>query len=351
MKINHIRPLTSLRFAAALLVFMHHWGVTSNLDILRSFGTIGVGFFFMLSGLILAHVYSERLRLEGYRSFYIGRIARILPVHLVTAVIASIVFTLPLTIRSVVQVILNIPLLQAYFPLPGIYFSLNQPSWSLSDEMFFYTLFPFVLPIIINTTYRQAIYLIVIIAIFTLAWAMLWSGLRWRTIELDHWAVYIFPPARFVEFVAGITLWRLLSRAKLSRFVATILELTSIAILTFLIFNYDAFTVSQQYAFAFFFPCLLLLAIFFLSSGMVSTILSWRPLVYLGEISFAFYMIHYVVVQNLRGVDFAVTLTLTIACASALHHLVEIPAQKYITKRWKAHSDYVRSKPQSKHNT
>jgi peptidoglycan/LPS O-acetylase OafA/YrhL len=67
-----LEALTSFRFIAAFMVFIYHAGFWSAYQT----GYIGVSFFFILSGYILAYNYSERLKqLNAYeiKKFYIAR--------------------------------------------------------------------------------------------------------------------------------------------------------------------------------------------------------------------------------------------------------------------------------------
>jgi peptidoglycan/LPS O-acetylase OafA/YrhL len=68
-----IKPLTALRFAAAIwVVSFHYWpSLTSDVPMLVQKGYLGVEMFFVLSGFILAHVYLQGFG-EGrfnYRDF------------------------------------------------------------------------------------------------------------------------------------------------------------------------------------------------------------------------------------------------------------------------------------------
>ena len=84
-----LRVLTSLRFFAAVLVFVQHVvPLTSRF----SLGGAGVAFFFILSGFILTYVYGNELggtRANGsVTRFYIARIARIYPIYIVGFVLS-----------------------------------------------------------------------------------------------------------------------------------------------------------------------------------------------------------------------------------------------------------------------
>ena len=150
---DSIASLTSLRFFAALYVLVFHSGAgfvgkaVPALSFLETFlgnGYLGVTFFFVLSGFILAHVYDGRLRGRGdLGRFAMARFARIYPVYLL-----GLLLVLPLILeapswRSLPQFVL----LQYWAPLADLTAldNTNFPGWSLSVEMAFYILFPLIL--------------------------------------------------------------------------------------------------------------------------------------------------------------------------------------------------------------
>lgn len=153
-----IKPLTSLRFVFAFLVFMSHMNLFPHeepgfLWHLFYEGYAGVSFFFMLSGFILAYTYQQRL-IDGtatVRSFYVARIARIYPLHLLALFVALFFlqfFNHP-SPADFFHLGINTFLLQSF--IPGQEFLFNSVSWSLSDEAFFYALFP----LIVFSTFRD----------------------------------------------------------------------------------------------------------------------------------------------------------------------------------------------------
>lgn len=154
-----LAPLTGARVLAALLVVIFHFGymqVPRRTDLmyipvrllrnLVSLGSVGVGFFFVLSGFILTYTYLDgrgRLRVSR-REFWAARFARIYPVYVLAFVLAAPPFfwyTHPRTLAEPLRIALaDLTLTQAW--LPSAVISWNGPGWSLSAEAFFYVLFP-----------------------------------------------------------------------------------------------------------------------------------------------------------------------------------------------------------------
>lgn len=88
-----INTLTSLRLIFALMVFGAHCYVIDDFFDLHFFkgGFVGVSFFFVLSGFIIAYNYQKKLSESKMtkRSFWVARIARIYPLHVLTLLIAA----------------------------------------------------------------------------------------------------------------------------------------------------------------------------------------------------------------------------------------------------------------------
>lgn len=135
--------LTSLRALAAGAVFAYHLEFTGTVSPggwLRH-GYVGVGFFFVLSGFVLGWTAREG---TSAGNFYLRRFARVYPLHLLVLAVV-VVTSLGDDRRGDGLVIESLLLVQAWFPVaegdvPGI----NAVAWSLSCEAFFYLAFPLV---------------------------------------------------------------------------------------------------------------------------------------------------------------------------------------------------------------
>ncbi|MBO1337572.1 acyltransferase [Streptomyces sp. VRA16 Mangrove soil] len=149
---DRLDSLTGLRFLAAFAVFTHHFtgagatgGVahTPALFPYSTMGVNGVGFFFVLSGFLLA--WGHRAGTPA-RVFYWRRVARIVPLHLAATVPCIWVFHVwggvPWDLPSFLA---SVFLVQTWFPGVVPMFPGNGVSWTLSVEAFFYLLFPLVI--------------------------------------------------------------------------------------------------------------------------------------------------------------------------------------------------------------
>ena len=152
-----LKPLTSLRFWAALWVVLFHYRPYAGYEVMGlsvlEKGYLGVDFFFVLSGFVLAHVYGESLRNKTYRhlGFIQKRIARIYPMHIATlavlVVVALVAPALGLKLDSAARYDFRelpeqVLLVHAWV---GTGEEFNYPSWSISAEFFAYLCFPLVM--------------------------------------------------------------------------------------------------------------------------------------------------------------------------------------------------------------
>ncbi len=150
---RNLKPLTSLRFVAALWValfsFWPHLDVAGTPMIIAK-GYLGVELFFVLSGFIIAHVYLERFGQKrfSYRAFVAARLARIYPLHL-AALLTVLASGLAASAAGIAisdnvlhwpSLIPNLLMINAWGVTDVA--GWNHPSWSVSAEWFAYLTFP-----------------------------------------------------------------------------------------------------------------------------------------------------------------------------------------------------------------
>jgi len=332
-----LKPLTSLRFLAAFLVFVSHTNPVLERDLL---GHAGVGFFFVLSGFILTYTYQHafigRFDLSKMRSFWVARVARIYPVHLVTLAIAVWLIVSPGL--NVWKILVNALLLQSWFPNHYTYYGLNSVSWSISDEAFFYVLFPFVAWLIFRPRLSST-HLLLVAAVLC---GTVIAGIAAFAIASDEWLLYIFPPTRFIDFLAGMLLGAAFVRRTMptrpNARHATLLEVGLLVAIPLAIVWSPHLPPSIRYT-AWLIPFWgALVYVFAHQAGAISALLSHRLMIYLGEISFSFYMIHQLVIRtwtSTAGSAFTVaglafSIATSIALAIVLYELVENPMRRRI---------------------
>ncbi|MFD0395708.1 acyltransferase family protein [Streptomyces nogalater] len=248
-------------------------------------GATGVSFFFVLSGFVLT--WSARPR-DRALAFWRRRIARVYPVHLVTLVMA-LVMAGTLTHRALPapdQALANALLLHSWWH--PWWQTLNPVSWSLACEAFFYAAFPLLILLLrrLGACGTTALGGLSAAAVVVLAWT-----------DAHHWwthSVYSFPAARLPEFVLGAVAARLVL---LGRWRGPGLEASlALAVIGYFLVpqvtpGYSA-TVCTLAGFALLIPAAAVADL----RGLPSL---WRSrrMVRLGELSFAFYMVHLLVLR------------------------------------------------------
>jgi peptidoglycan/LPS O-acetylase OafA/YrhL len=150
---EHLKSLTALRFFAAMWVVLYaYWAnlAAGAAPPVIGRGALGVELFFVLSGFILCHVYlpqAEAGRLR-YGAFLWARIARVYPLHIATLVGIGVLaggalaagFQVDDKILSWSALPANLLMIHAwgFTDVAGW----NHPSWSISAEWFAYVTFP-----------------------------------------------------------------------------------------------------------------------------------------------------------------------------------------------------------------
>lgn len=289
-----INTLTSLRLIFALMVFGAHCYIISDFFNIHFFkeGFVGVSFFFVLSGFIIAYNYQKKLSENTMtkRRFWVARIARIYPLHWLTLFIAIalggyVIASGPMDWCK--HFLASLTLTNAYIPRADYFFSFNSPSWSLCCEQLFYLSFPFL--VLIAKNYKNLLYVFLVSAILIII------GMHF-TPENDikgYW--YVNPITRFPDFIVGMLLFQLYDRLKnrnITSYQGSIIEIASIVL--FLVFYLYAAEIPKVYRYScyYWFPVAFILISFSLQKGIVSRLLSNRILVIGGEISYSFYLIH-----------------------------------------------------------
>jgi len=297
--------LTGLRFVAAFLVFGFHIGVVNLVNDgaagtatwwLFGQGAVGVSFFFILSGFVLT--WSARPD-DTARRFWQRRFAKIYPNHVVTWVPALAVALLTGTGVTVAVALSNLFLVQAWFPDPKIYYGLNSVSWSLACEFFFYLLFPLLYRALRRGERRLGAAVLWPAAIGALA--VVWLiplAVQPLPDRYHYWAIWLFPVARLPEFVAGMLLARIVQEGRwpAGSWLGGVWPATGLAAVTYIAsgwFPDDIRIVAGTVA-----PLALLIAAVG-AADAAGRPTPWRSrgAVFLGEISYAFYLIHLLVLR------------------------------------------------------
>lgn len=369
VRTGEIKALSGLRIVAAVWVVLFHFRplleqavpeFRSALAPVLDCGAQGVDLFFILSGFVLTWNYLDRMGESwSWRSmlhFLWLRLSRVWPVYLVTMHLAAlwIIFTLnvghvpseaanTLTATNYIRQLL---LVQLWF---APYFdgtSWDGPAWSISAEWLAYILFGALVLIIFRiaraTRARGLIYLAVAASLppvmLLMATGLFYSPWSWL-------------PRIIMQFTAGALACAAVrklqpsGRARMGAGVASLLIAVAIVGILYWLDANPIPTIDDSAGLVdvLFVPLVLTLA---MGVGALPALLSIRPMVYLGHISFSLYMVHelvhttwnWMVMQfELRlGSDLAGKavlvglLAIAFVGAVLLYHLVEEPARKWM---------------------
>lgn len=345
---NDIKPLTGLRFIAAFWLLLYFFwprlGLGERPNIIAS-GNYGVDLFFILSGFVLAHVYGPQVQEKRYShgAFIWARLARVYPLHILTFFAMVILWlagraigaTFEASAFNVAHIPFHLTMTQAWGFTNSE--SWNFPSWSISAEWFAYLTFPISFYLI--SRFKSAP-LAGVLAIFA-AYYIMFAIFAANNLSLNHMTWQGAEARILIAFMGGAMLWQLGQNIRLSANVARYgVYLSALWIAVASIFTASA---------VFIWPALMGL-VFFLaetSKHPEHTLIGNKTWVYLGEISFAMYMVHlpidiafFQLIEKIIGtpsgilaaVLVAVSIILVTIGAAIVHQFFEKPVRDYMRK-------------------
>ncbi len=351
---SRLPSLTGLRIFGSVAVVLCHVGNgfanSAPLNVAAAYGYAGVSFFFMLSGFVLAWSYVAG---QPVRRFWWQRFSRIWPLQMLVMVFAWTVLAADERIPGTLGHIAEALLIQSWFPDSRIYAGGNGVTWSLSNEMFFYLLFPLAMVLLRRLRARGlAVVAAVTLAVMVGPPLVLLAAHVALPDYLYYWLFFVFPPYRFCEFLLGMVLGRAMVLGwRVPAPIASCLAAT--AGIAWVVWAITIYTVRSGSAVPR--PFVALLAVPFFAWLLLASAtrdlrpgrwwLGSRPLQLLGGWSYALYLIHAptLVVTSPLGwwnnpgglwglADFLGYLALTLAVAAALHHLVEKPIERRLRR-------------------
>lgn len=344
--------LTAARGFAAIFVVLYHVDSYSHGALVGwfapiAYGPLAVDFFFVLSGFVMAHVYRAAWQAGTYHhaGFILKRFARLWPLHFATLVGVAILVlagarfgVVPPWDPTVDSFLLNASMLHA----TGLAAELawNQPSWSVSAEWFAYLAFP---GFLVAADYLRSNTARVIAAVALFAACAVFSatviGEDLMTMTTHFGVLRIIP-----SFFAGVLL-----RCALDGIVGKTWARNPTIMNALLLLTTGLIVVAAYHGASnpLFWP-LIVAAILFLALRAAQTepgVLRARQFVWLGDISYALYLVHAPVLmvvyalaaklsvaQSPAGfmVIGFVGLAAALVTAHIAHVLIERPAQRWI---------------------
>ncbi|MFF7788101.1 acyltransferase family protein [Streptomyces sp. NPDC007991] len=302
---SRLPSLTGLRFLAAFGVFIGHAYPTAAFIPLAM---VSVSFFFVLSGFVLTWSARED---DTARAFWRRRFWKVFPNHAVTwaSMLAVIAVTGVATAPGFadddtsqeVPAVANLLLVHTWLPVRELIFSVNPVSWSLAAELAFYLLFPLLFPVVARV--RTALLPALLAGMIALVWlvalaSMAITGPPVAEGQLDEpmlrfWFAYYFPLSRLPEFLIGVVLARMVRDGftpRLGVLPGVALTAAALAAKPLLPMPFSVAALSAV-------P-IALTVVGAASADVRGVRTAWgaRPMVFLGEISFALYLSHYQII-------------------------------------------------------
>ncbi len=370
MRTGEIKALSGLRIVAALWVVLFHfrpllWAAApsfaSALKPVLDRGAQGVDLFFILSGFVITLNYLDKMgptwSARATVRFLWLRLARVWPVYLVTMHLAAlwIIFTLYVGhVPSKLVDTLNatdymrqLLLIQLWFQPFFDGTSWDGPAWSISAEWLAYLLFG----VLVLVVFR--------IARVTRARSLMWLAFAATLPPLvlllasgHFYTPWSWLPRIILQFTAGALACAAVRKLQLSdrsRLAAGYFSVLLVAAAIGALYWFDAHPQTWLYdagglVDVLFMPLVVTLAV---GAGSLPWVLSLRPMVYLGQISFSLYMVHELVHTAWLwvGEQFALVPTVTMwklivlalfgiafGASMLLFHFVEEPARRWMRR-------------------
>ena len=307
--IKKFDALTGARWLFASFVFVYHnrkyWRKDLNKYALQFINEmhIGVSLFFVLSGFLIAYKYNDPQNRQHFKyGRYIGlRLARIVPLYWLLLLVSYIDWGFPKNY----QTIITFSFVHGFSDihnLDGI-----AQAWSLSVELTFYILAPLIFVLWNKNAFRTILFLLIGFAI------VLSIGHAWHKINGNK-DEYFYPFSfvlhstffgRFPEFLAGIYLAGIFhkeypdpfERIKYKTYTGLAGMMISLFVISFFqpdIFHHGFDTTIGSVLQYTLIPLFAIIWMYGLATEqtLMSKIFASRPMILLGNASFAFYLVH-----------------------------------------------------------
>jgi peptidoglycan/LPS O-acetylase OafA/YrhL len=327
---GRVVELDALRGLAALAVLGFHYLVlyprifdtTLPVPPLIVYGEYGVELFFIISGFVIYLTMEHR---STVRSFAFARFARLYPVYWAALAVTFLVtraWPIPNSAPTPTEVLINLTMFGGFFKVTYV----DSAYWSLTVELGFYLTMAALLAL---RRIHRALEVVFGIALLYMVVNVI------NRFESTHWIqVPIEAHLRFIRyahlFAAGIAFYLYFVKGRRNPLVYAAVIMTPV------IGVIDGGLVSGIVVG-------FVVVIFWIAVAFRPGVLRWRPLLLLGGISYALYLVHqyvgYVIISRLdeRGVNHWVSVGVATAAslglAAGLTFAVERPARAWLRNR------------------
>jgi histidinol-phosphate phosphatase family protein len=289
--------IDGLRAVAVLSVLAFHIGLS-----IVPGGFVGVDVFFVISGYLISSIVFSEIAASRFSviGFYERRIRRIFPALFAMLAVCSVfasIYLLPteLVAYSKSMLAATASASNIYFWLHSGYFNspTSQPllhTWSLAVEEQFYISFPIFLVLVRRFFSRRLRVSVVALFFVSLVASAIVVSRRPET-------AFYMPYTRAWELLLGTILSLGMFPRVRSGWLRNLATIVGIGMIAFSVFVYTPATVFP--GFSALVPCLgsaLIIGAGEAGSSLVGAVLSWRPFVFIGLISYSLYLWHWPVI-------------------------------------------------------
>jgi peptidoglycan/LPS O-acetylase OafA/YrhL len=345
---GYIPALDGLRAISVLIVLVAHFGLDHIVP-----GGLGVTIFFFISGFLITRLLISEAETDGYihlKNFYIRRVARLYPALLFMILISSLLFLAfgygaPTRDELIAGIFygMNFLLVLQSIGYGETYMSWN-PLWSLAVEEHFYLFFPALL-VLFKLKWRLIISVVSVLIVGTMFWRIVVVFGTKLDVEIY---TYVMSDTRMDSLLWGCLATlimhvypKLTSNKWLVGWIPTLVA--TLALLSTLLIRDETYRNTIRYSIQGASFLVLIFNLYFHAHlKFFVFLLEWKPLAWLGRISYPLYLWHFVMLDFwMRTLDHPVMVIVFAATTSMLaatisFYIVEKPMM-FLRKRYGAH--------------
>ena len=298
--------LTGIRTLLAFNIVLFHF-TPPYLGPLRPLvdnGFVFVNVFFMISGFVLTYNYADRAATLVKRDFWMARLSRLYPVYLLVLLISLKMLQLEWQARSHGEfwagLLLSPLLMQGLSPALATFW--NTVAWTLSCEVAFYAVFPWLIRLRWPQRASRLVLLLAGLWILNMLPAVLYlltnpdhltePVTRYTSTTLIRFLKYT-PLPYAATFLAGVTLARLQHVASVSerrRMGIAVAALVGLGLFFTFAASHVPYLIKHG---GLLMPLFAALIFGLCGTNPIASVFAWRPLLLVGESSYCLYLLHF----------------------------------------------------------
>jgi peptidoglycan/LPS O-acetylase OafA/YrhL len=330
--------IDGLRAIAVMLVLVFHFSLVRG----ATAGFLGVDVFFVISGFLITTIIKRQLDTGTFNvgAFYVNRIRRLAPALLVVLLMTMLAGTLWLFPNELIELSKQALVSQLYVANFYYWRSINYfglgvhdifllHTWSLAVEEQFYLIYP--VCIMLLQRYLKKYFWMAIALGFLVSF-----GLNILFVSQKPEATFYLLPTRAWELLIGALVSLVAGKWVRTKSLDEMISLLGAGLIIIAVTCYQ-----NDFQIPGFFALLPTLgAACLLLSGQgrstsVSQVLSWKPIVYIGKISYSLYLVHWpinvfagLLIESYSTGWRLAMFALSIVLATIIYHAVEEPVHR-----------------------